>query len=469
MDRFRDTAPFFVTDILTLIGSWYAFYFIRFELGWLDVAVNVTPPHLLLPAVVVAFFWILIFATFGLYRNLYLISRFDEVVRILKVSIIGVLILFFLLFIDSMGWNQGNLDSVKYVTFMYWMVVFSCVSVGRLVVLSYQIRQVKRGKGVHKAFIVGIGEMATQIHENIKRHALSGMNVIGYVSESPTSIKDINGIPVVGTIEDVNRLIREHDVKDVLVAVDPAHENVLIRILDAIEIPDVSVKLVPNFYQLISGMNQTNQIHGLPLIEVMPDPMPSWEKVAKRTMDLAFSLVILVVLLPVMIVVAVLVKLTSKGPVIFAQNRVGLHGHEFTIYKFRTMITDAEKATGPVFAQKRDPRITPLGFWMRKLRLDELPQLWNVLKGDMSLVGPRPERPFFVDQFKKEIPLYSRRLRVKPGITGWAQVKWKYDESFEDVVEKTKYDLFYVENISLRMDIKILLNTIMTVITGKGQ
>jgi exopolysaccharide biosynthesis polyprenyl glycosylphosphotransferase len=186
-------------------------------------------------------------------------------------------------------------------------------------------------------------------------------------------------------------------------------------------------------------------------------------------MDLVFSLLILIVLSPVMLLVAVLVKLTSTGPAIFAQNRVGLHGREFTIYKFRTMVADAEKATGPVFAQKQDPRITPLGLWMRKLRLDELPQLWNVLKGDMSLVGPRPERPYFVDRFKKEIPLYSRRLRVKPGITGWAQVKWKYDESFEDVVEKTKYDLFYVENISLRMDLKILLNTIVTVITGKGQ
>ncbi len=469
MDRFRDTAPFFIVDALTLIGSWYAFYFLRFEWGWLDEGRKLTPPDLLLPAIVVAFFWILILATFGLYRNLYLISRFDEVIRVLKVTLIGVLILFFLLFIDSMGWDRGNLDSVKYVTLMYWITVFVSLTIGRMILLSVQIRQVKQGKGVHKAFIVGMGGMATHIHENILRHKLSGMNVIGFISESTDSPAEFNGLPVVGTIDDINRLILEHDVKDVIVAIDPSHEDVLIRILDAVEIPDVSVKLVPNFYQLISGMNQTNQIHGLPLIEVMPDPMPSWEKVVKRSMDLVFSLLILIVLSPVMLLVAVLVKLTSTGPAIFAQNRVGLHGREFTIFKFRTMVADAEKATGPVFAQKQDPRITPLGLWMRKLRLDELPQLWNVLKGDMSLVGPRPERPYFVDRFKKEIPLYSRRLRVKPGITGWAQVKWKYDESFEDVVEKTKYDLFYVENISLRMDLKILLNTIVTVITGKGQ
>jgi exopolysaccharide biosynthesis polyprenyl glycosylphosphotransferase len=385
------------------------------------------------------------------------------------VTTIGVLILFFLLFIDSLGWDRDNLDYAKYVTLMYWGVVFVLVTTGRMIVLTLQIYLVKQGRGVHKALIVGVGNMATFIHQNLMRHKLSGMNVIGFISDVDEPPTSVNGVPVIGTVADINRIIREKDVKDVIVAIDETQQDVLIAVLDAIEVPDVSVKIVPNFYQLISGMNQTNQIHGLPLIEVMPDPMPTWEKFTKRTLDVVASLLILLILAPVMLIVAILVKLTSKGPIIFAQNRVGLHGKEFMIYKFRTMVQDAEKVTGPVFAQKQDPRITPLGLILRKLRLDELPQLMNVLSGDMSLVGPRPERPYFVDQFKKEIPLYSRRLRVKPGITGWAQVKWKYDESFEDVVEKTKYDLFYVENISLRMDLKILLNTIVTVITGKGQ
>ncbi len=433
------------------------------------MGLHVTPPELLAPAVIVTLFWMLIHAIFGLYRNVYLISRFDEIIRVMKVTTIGVLILFFLLFIDSLGWDRDNLDYAKYVTLMYWGVVFVLVTTGRMIVLTVQIYLVKQGRGVHKALIVGVGSMAIYIHENLMRHKLSGMNVVGFISDVDNPPNVVHGVPVVGNVADINRIIREKDVKDVIVAFDETQQDVLIAVLDAIEVPDVSVKIVPNFYQLISGMNQTNQIHGLPLIEVMPDPMPTWEKFTKRTLDVVASLLILMVLSPVMLIVALLVKLTSKGPVIFAQNRVGLHGHEFMIYKFRTMVQDAEKVTGPVFAQKQDPRITPLGLILRKLRLDELPQLVNVLSGDMSLVGPRPERPFFVDRFKKEIPLYSRRLRVKPGITGWAQVKWKYDESFEDVVEKTKYDLFYVENISLRMDLKILLNTIVTVITGKGQ
>jgi len=469
VDRFRDIAPFLLSDALALLSSWYVFYFLRFEWGWLDKGMHVTPPELLVPAMIVTMFWMLIHAIFGLYRNVYLISRFDEIIRVLKVTTIGVLILFFILFIDSLGWDRDNLDYAKYVTLMYWVVVFFLVTTGRMVVLTVQIYLVKQGRGVHKALIVGVGPMAIYIHENLMRHKLSGMNVVGFISVGDHSVTSVHGIPIVGNVADINRLIREKDVKDVIVAIDETQQEVLISVLDAIEVPDVSVKIVPNFYQLISGMNQTNQIHGLPLIEVMPDPMPTWEKFTKRTLDVVASLIILVVLSPVMLMVAILVKLTSKGPVIFAQNRVGLHGKEFMIYKFRTMVQDAEKATGPVFAQKQDPRITPLGLILRKLRLDELPQLMNVLSGDMSLVGPRPERPFFVEQFKKQIPLYGRRLRVKPGITGWAQVKWKYDESFEDVVEKTKYDLFYVENISLRMDLKILLNTIVTVVTGKGQ
>ena len=244
----------------------------------------------------------------------------------------------------------------------------------------------------------------------------------------------------------------------------------LIRIVDEIDVPDVSVKIVPNFLNMITGLNQTNQIFGLPLIEVMPDPMPSWEKFTKRTFDIILSLCILVVTAPLFLVLIVLIKITSPGPAVFSQERLGLYGKPFIIYKFRTMYEDAEARSGPVWATENDPRITPLGFWLRKLRLDEIPQLYNVLKGDMSLVGP-PDRngPIFVNKFKKEIPLYTRRLRVRPGITGWAQVKWKYDESMEDVIEKTKYDLFYVENMSLRMDFKILLNTIATVVRGKGQ
>jgi exopolysaccharide biosynthesis polyprenyl glycosylphosphotransferase len=196
---------------------------------------------------------------------------------------------------------------------------------------------------------------------------------------------------------------------------------------------------------------------------------PLWKKGIKRTKDVIVSFVLLILLSPIYILVAMAIKSTSKGSIIFAQKRVGYRGKLFTIYKFRSMVEHAEMSSGPVLAQRQDPRITPVGRWLRRLRLDEIPQLYNVLKGDMSLVGPRPERPFFVEQFKSTIPYYTRRLTVRPGITGWAQVMWKYDECFEDVVTKTKYDLFYIENLSIQFDVKILLLTITTVFSLKGQ
>lgn len=451
---------------------WHLFYYVRFELDWLGGSEMVAPATVFLPSVVMAAFWISIFVFFGLYKRLYLISRFDEIIRVGKISIIGTLLFFFLLFTDDLNWNADNISSAKNYTFVYWLLTFTLVSANRLVVRTVQRMSVKRGFGLHRAVIVGVGETARQIYDDIRRHRTTGLDVRGFINQREAHsrpLPDIQPEMILGRLDELNHIIETHQIEDVIVAVEPEDRMKLVSVLDSIEKPSVSVKIVPDFYQIISGLNQTNQIFGLPLIEVMPDPMPSWEKSVKRIMDIVLSFLILVVSLPVMGLAALAIRLTSKGPAVFAQERVGLHGQPFVMYKFRSMYIDAEKKTGPTWASDNDPRITPLGLWLRKLRLDELPQLYNVLKGDMSLVGPRPEREFFVNQFKKQIPLYARRLRVRPGITGWAQVKWKYDETFDDVVEKTKYDLFYVENISLKMDLKILINTLFTMLAGKGQ
>lgn len=471
MDKAREIISTIISDFIFLILAWYIFYYIRFELEWLTAPTGVGPYSLFVPGVVISIFWIAIFGVFGLYRHLYLISRFDEIIRVAKITIIGTLILFFVLFIDALGWTSDNLHQAKWVTLTYWLVVLGCVSTSRIILRTIQKHRAMRGEGLHRAFIVGTGPAAQSVHENLNRHRTSGMNVIGFLrlnGVDPAGIKVDKGM-VIGSIGEIKELILDHKVQEVIVALEQEDRDNLITILDQIDIPDVSVKILPDFHQMITGLNQTNQIFGLPLIDVMPDPMPTWEKFIKRLMDILLSLLILIPAIPLMLLITVLIRTTSAGPAVFRQNRVGKYDRNFTMYKFRTMFIDAEKESGPVWATDNDPRITPVGYWLRKLRLDELPQFFNVLKGDMSLVGPRPERPYFVEQFKKTIPLYSRRLRVRPGITGWAQVKWKYDESLEDVKEKTKYDLFYVENISLKMDFKILFNTIMTVLKGKGQ
>ncbi len=471
MEKAREIISTIISDYIFLILAWYVFYYLRFELGLGNIPASIGPYSLFIPGAVISVFWIAIFGIFGLYRQLYLISRFDEMIRVGKITIIGTLILFFLLFIDSLGWSSDNLHQAKWVTLTYWLVVFACVSTSRFILRTIQKHLALRGKGLHRAFIVGTGTAAQSVHDNLERHRTSGMNVVGFLRLNGVENEDIrvDRDLVIGDISQVKELILNYKVQEVIVALEQDERDYLIKILDRIDIPGVSVKILPDFHQMITGLNQTNQIFGLPLIDVMPDPMPTWEKFFKRMMDIALSLLILIPALPLMAIIALLIRLTSTGPAIFRQKRVGKYDRVFTMNKFRTMYIDAEKESGPVWAIDNDPRITPVGYWLRKLRLDELPQFLNVLKGDMSLVGPRPERPYFVEQFKKKIPLYSRRLRVRPGITGWAQVKWKYDENLEDVKEKTKYDLFYVENISLKMDFKILINTVMTVLKGKGQ
>jgi len=471
LEKAKEIISTVISDFVFLMLAWYVFYLVRFEFGLGIEPVAHAPSILFLPAMVVSAYWVGLFGLFGLYRHLYLISRFDEIIRVAKISIIGTLILFFLLFIDTLGWSSDNLHQAKWVTLTYWMIVLICVSMSRFILRTLQKHRVLKGKGLHRAFIVGTGSAALSVHENLNRHRTSGMNVLGYVSLNGSESKDIrvDSSKILGSVGEIKDLILEHKVQDVIVALENDNPDDLIAILDQIDIPNVSVKILPDFHQVITGLNQTNQIFGLPLIDVMPDPMPTWEKFMKRLMDIVLSLIILIPAFPFMLIIALLIRFTSPGPAIFKQQRVGKYERPFTMFKFRTMFIDAEKESGPVWASDNDPRITPLGYWLRKLRLDELPQFINVLKGDMSLVGPRPERPYFVNQFKNKIPLYSRRLRVRPGITGWAQVKWKYDESLEDVKEKTKYDLFYVENISLKMDFKILINTVMTVLKGKGQ
>lgn len=412
-------------------------------------------------------YWLLIFTFFGMYRSWFASSRFDEISTLFKATFIGIFILFLLIFISD--FLEGVESSNRILIFIYWGFLFLFVSMGRLLIRSFQRGLLIKGIGRRTAVVIGFNEKGREVHDQILQHPALGLDVKAYVAVHPENVgKHYQGIRVVNTYEHLLEIINSLQVSEIIIALEKENHDLLVEIISRVENRGIGLKIVPDLYEILSGQARTTQLYGIPLIDIMPELMPEWEKQLKRISDVIISLIVLLLTSPLSIVVAMAIKLDSKGPILFKQERIGMNGKGFKIYKFRSMYKDAEKHTGPVWSTKDDPRVTRIGKIIRKLRIDEIPQFFNVLKGEMSLVGPRPERPYFVEMLSQQLPYYKRRLKVRPGITGWAQVKHKYDESIEDVKVKLRYDLFYIENMSLRMDLKILARTVLVVLFGKG-
>ncbi len=462
MDKNVEKLVLFLADILTICTSWMLYYLIRVRSGWIDVTVE---PELWLPMVFIYLYWLLLFWVVGLYRPWYAKSRLDEITLLFKTTVGGCLFLFFAVFVDDAGTNVQV--SSRLLIAIYWVILFSFVAVGRLTIRSVQRRMLIAGIGVHNTLIVGSEAKSRELYDEVVQYPALGYKVIGFVTVGEKDGAPYKEVRTLGTIDKLQELIPRYNVREVLIALDSSDHTRLLEIIRNCNSHSVGLKIMPDLYDIISGQARTNQIYGFPLIEISPQLMPAWEEAVKRAIDVAFAASVLLVGMPVWLLIALLIKIDSPGPVLYKQERVGKDGRIFNMIKFRSMYQDAEKE-GPQWANRKDPRVTPVGKLLRKLHLDEIPQMWNVLKGDMSLVGPRPERPMFVEELSREIPLYPRRLRVRPGITGWAQVKHKYDESVEDVKKKVQYDLFYIENMSLRMDFKIILSTIAHMLMGKG-
>ena len=470
MNSRREHIITLLIDILTINLAYLAYYFFRVRSGWIPYNIE---PELLLPMMFVCIYWLIWFGIFGLYHSWYEQSRIDEILTIVRVTIIGSLILFFLIFLDDTS-NDAIVHS-RLLILGYWFVLMILVITGRVTRRSVQRRLMLAGVGLRNTLIVGWSDKAFELSDMVLKYPALGYKVIGFIKVGAKSavssrVKGYNykEIPILGTMKELSSLIKKHAVSEVLIGLDPSERKQLTDILRQCDSVDVGMKIMPDLYDIVSGQARISSLYGLPLMEVRPQLMKPWEEAAKRMLDVLFSLSILILGLPLWFLVACFIKLDSRGPIFYRQVRVGKNGNHFKILKFRSMHMDAEKKSGPIWAGKNDPRVTNAGRLLRKTHLDEAPQFINVLKGDMSLVGPRPERPFFVDKLTKEIPLYNHRHRVRPGITGWAQVKHKYDENMEDVRTKIKYDLFYIENLSWRLDLKILFNTIYVMVTGKG-
>lgn len=448
-------------DFFAINLAWICYYILRIESNIIAYQVK---PDLILPMLVMYIYWLSVFMFFGLYRAWYAKSRTDEFSAVFRAISMGCILMFIVIFFDDErnAMYSGN----RLIILMYWVLMVSLVGFGRIVLRSFRKRLLMQGIGQSETLIIGTGPKAIELFESVRKYPALGFNVIGYVA--PFDRNENTSIQTLGSLNELPELIKANNVKSILIALDSQQKEVVLSVVSLSTGFDVSIKIIPDMYDIVSGQARTNQIYGFPLIEIMPHIMQPWEESAKRLVDIVVSILILVLSSPIWILVAAAIRMESPGKVVYSQERVGIGEKRFYMHKFRSMRADAESKTGPVWAPKDDPRVTRVGRFLRKSRLDEIPQFINVLKGEMSLVGPRPERPHFVELLSKEIPLYKRRLVVRPGITGWAQIKQGYDTSIDDVRSKVRFDLFYIENMSFRMDIKILLMTVYTMIAGKG-
>ncbi len=463
MARIIDKLVLAAADALMLIMAGIITYWIRFQSHMLPVEGFVPPGiYLTSPALlIVVLGWLTLFFLAGLYDLPWDLSRVDYGWAVLRTVGAGTLVLFFVTFDPTELTFTGRTT-----TLLHGIVVGLCVLAGRMAVIGFERRHEILGFRRRNAIVVGVTDLAKAIVSEVQGRREMKYHILGYVSRDAMS-DSIDGLPVMGRYEDIPAVVKHHRIEEVLVATDPESREEILEIVSRCNGIVPAVKVASHRIDILSGF-RTEEIAGHPLLRVHPTNMKRWQWMVKRMIDLGVSVIVLVPLLPAWILIGLIIKTDSPGPMLFRQERVGKRGRVFTLYKFRSMIADAERHTGPVWARPDDERMTRVGRVIRKLRIDEVPQFLNVLRGEMSLVGPRPEREYFVSRFEREIGFYNRRLLVRPGITGWAQVKHRYDTSIDDVREKVKYDLYYLENMSLRLDLKIILRTIWVSLSGKG-
>ena len=446
---------FFISDLLILSLAWFFSYIIRFYTTLVRPPILGTPDFwlyikFLLPLLII---WSLLSKTMQLYRPRRIDHFFSEIFDVVKCLTLTLIILIAIIYISK------RFEFSRLAFFYFWVM-----GIGGLISVRIFARKTlkiirKRGYNKRYALIAGTGALGQKALEKIELYPELGIKVIGFLTHKGEEVgKKIKNIPILGVYEELDKVLSDSEIDIFFIAISANEYDYLESMIKKVEGHLSEIKVVPASYEFLSLRGGMDELGDLPIVSLQSSPLYGWDKVFKRIFDLIMGTLILAIVSPVMLIISLLIKLTSKGPILYKQERVGMDGHPFQMFKFRTMRVDAERETGPVWANEDDLRRTKIGIFLRKMSLDELPQLFNVLKGEMSIVGPRPERPHFVEEFSNKIPSYMLRHKIKAGMTGWAQVNgWRGNTSLERRIE---HDLHYIDNWSISFDLRILFMTL---------
>lgn len=458
------------SDYLASLLAWYCLYLFR------KAVIEARGFHLNLPfqenqffagVIIVPLVWLLLNYISGTYVDLYRKSRLQELVKSILILLFGTLVIFFSLLLDD--WVRKYSD-YYFTFFVLYACQFSFTFLGRIILLNRTKYNLRTKRFAFNTLMIGSDQKASELYEEFsKGNNTFGYNFAGYIKlNGDVKNKLTSELKALGTLQQLEQVVDQYEIEEIIIAIESNEHHQLNDIINILADKNVYIRIIPDMYDILSGTTKMNSIIGEAFIEIPPSLLSEWQIITKRWFDILCACVALILTSPLLLYVAIRIKLSSPGPIFYRQERLGHYGVPFKIIKFRSMYTDAEKH-GPKLTTDEDPRITPIGRWIRKYRIDEFPQFVNVLLGEMSLVGPRAERKFFADQIVVQAPYYKHIFKVKPGITSLGMVKYGYASTVEEMVKRLKYDIIYIENMSIVMDFKIIAYTVTTVLYGRGK